>query len=209
MNKRPSHLTILNLDNGSLDLLGSDHQRGAWHHDSELNDEFFAAFDAAVNPDAISACGLRLSDCCVEKFRRTNSVHDSRLVNSHFSPLNLEELHSVEKRTDSKKIRRGIALVNFYANAARSRGIPLAALVHATGASRNHHNSIQASTIASATPHPTASMNLALSDIGNSFGFAPRSNHSNSQSLRSVVAATVAANSSARPMLAGADRERV
>lgn len=208
MNKRPSHLTILNLDNGSLDLLGSDHQRGAWHHDSELNDEFFAAFDAAVNPDAISACGLRLSDCCVEKFRRTYSVHDSRLVNSHFSPLDLEELHSVEKRTDSKEIRRGIALVKFYANAARSRGIPLAALVLASGASRYlnprknplaaKYNKIKAAIAAPIIHH-----------MRTAFAFVAQSIRSLKSHLRSVVAATVAANSSTRPMLAGADRERV
>ena len=41
-----------------------------------------------------------------------------------------------------------------------------------------HHNSIQAKTTASATPHPMASKNLALSDIRISFAFSPRSNHS-------------------------------
>ncbi len=94
-------------------------------------------------------------------------------------------------------------------NAASNRGKSLTALGIAPGAQCNHHNSIHASTSASATPHPMASKSFALSDIGNSFASSPRSSRSKSQSPRSVVAATCASNSLALPTLAGADRAGV
>jgi hypothetical protein len=176
----------------SREFCGDD-QRSARHHDGELNDQLLPALDATVDANTIPPSGLSFSDCCVEKFRHANSVHDSMLVNSHFCPLNLEEFHSVVRRTESKGIRRGDACEHFELtslsfiacsqfgtpNAARGRGIPLAALVHATGASRNHTNSNHAKTTASAIPAAIASIRANLSDIRNSFGFALQSKDSN------------------------------
>lgn len=67
--------------------------------------------------------------------------------------------------------------------------------LYATGASRNHHNSIHAKAIASATPHPKASKNLALSDIQNSFGFAPPRTRSLKSRLQTSAPTVVASNS--------------
>lgn len=92
-------------------------------------------------------------------------------------------------------------------NAARHKGLlHLTALGHAPGAQCNQNNSIQANTNASPTPHPMASHSEAVSDIRNSFAFVARAMNSIRSLLRSVVAATCASNSLARPMLAGADR---
>lgn len=108
-------------------------------------------------------------------------------------------LDHFQNGTGGKEIRFRVAPVTFNSKAADGRGIPPAAPVHHdVGQRRNHHNSIQASAIASATPHPMASKNLALSDIGNSFGSAPRAIDSDSQSVRFAAATVRAISSSTR-----------
>lgn len=217
MSEHPRKLAlIVNVDGRLSSRLGGNDQGRAWHHDGELDNQFVTSLDATVYADAISSGGLRSANGCVEKFWSAHSLHDAMLVNSHFCPLNLECFHHFQIRTDSKEIRRGDACEHFEltcsargTSATKGRGIPLAALVHATGASRNHHNSIHAKAIASATPHPKASKNLALSDIQNSFGFAPRRTHSLKSRLQTSAPTVVASNSVARPSFADADREGV
>lgn len=83
-------------------------------------------------------------------------------------------------------------------NAASNRGKSLTALGIAPGAQCNHINSNHAKTTASTTPAAIASISAALSDIGKSFCFVPRRNHSNSQSLRSAAATVCAISLSTR-----------
>ena len=94
-------------------------------------------------------------------------------------------------------------------NAASNRGKPLTALVHAAGACCNQFGPIFIP--AHVVRKYSASKIIAAVHfhMRTAFGFAPPRNHSNSSRLRSVVAATCASNSLARPTLAGADRAGV
>lgn len=114
MSEHPRELHfVVDIDGRLSRKFGGNDQRGARHHDSELNDQLLAALDATVDANTISSSGLSFSDGCVEKFRHAHSVHDSMLVNSHFDPLNLEEFQNGEKGTNCKKIRRGDACEHF------------------------------------------------------------------------------------------------
>ena len=72
----------------------------------------------------------------------------------------------------------------------------------------HHHNSIQAKTTPSATPHPMASKNLALSDIRISFAFCPRSIGSDSRSALIAAPTAVSASLSIRNSLPRANAGR-
>ena len=85
-------------------------------------------------------------------------------------------------------------------NVARHRGASASghAGYRGEGHHRNHTNSNHAKTTASTTPAAIASISAALSDIGNSFGFALPRSHSDSQSLRSASPKAFATISVAR-----------
>jgi len=212
MSEHPGKLNLVVYLDGCLSCrFSGDDQGRAGHHDSELNDQFIATLDATVDSDAITSSGLRLSDCCVEKFRHADDVHDATLVNSHFSPHSLQFFHLFKNRTNCKLNRFRAAPMAFNSKALEGRGIPSRASVHALSGAlkRNHNNPNTAKTTASKIPTAIAAIIASLSDIRNSFGFAPLRIHSLKSHLRSVVAASVASIVLARPSFADADREGV
>lgn len=206
MSKHPRELhLVVNLDCGLPRGFGGNDKGCARHNDGELHDQFVAALNAAVDSDAITSSGFGFPNRCVEKFRRTHSVHDSMLVNSHFGPLNLEEFQNGGKGTNCKEIRRGIASTHFKltcsavgTNATRGRGAPLAALASSVSGHRRYLNPRRNQR----SPKYVSAINMidapAIHHMRTAFWFVLQSSRSDSQSLRFAGATVCAIASSVR-----------
>lgn len=176
------------------------HQLHSHLRDEDVVLQFENAPQFLVGPDAGQVSfDLFRSDVSHKVFRH-GSVDDIQLryaiCHDACPQPKAASLDHFQIRTNGKQIRFRAAPLAFNSKAADRRGIPSAASVHHSEGRRcNHHNSIHAKAIASATPHPRASRNLALSDIQNSFGFAPRRTHSSKSRLQTSAPTVVASNS--------------
>lgn len=205
MNQSARHLLhVENLVRGVLNAPCCDDEIGGGYHHGELRNEQSAALNAIKDADVAASGIFGMSNVCDEVFRHVHGFQQFQF--RHDCPPTAASHDHATLELAVTSIRRGIALVKSNSKALEGRGIPPRASVHhGEGLHRNprknHLNPKYVSAISIAAPIHHHIQNLCA--------FVARCIRSNLKSVRLAVAAVGAVFLSARPTLAGADRELV